>query len=250
MLVAQLGESANELVAKFGRSGYRYGFPDQYAYGPPVRPMHWDASRIYQGVIGRHYPDALTARYHSLYDPNMYMQPGVPAGFGDAGSPMTAQQAIAVMQGLLASAPAGYYGDFDVTYATNSATGSGMDVANQLWIIQGKTFEALRHAVAAAGGNTVLQTPSADLKKRIAAARAGGDPQIVDGTLGKAAKVRETIEYMIELLQSGEARPVAVTSVVATAAAPKLATPKQFAIAGATVGIAAVFAVGAVLLAR
>lgn len=251
MLVAQLGESANELVAKFGRSGYRYGFPDQYAYGPPVRPMYWDASRIYQGVIGRHYPDAQTMRYHTLYDQNMYMQPGVPAGFGDAGT-MTPQQAIAVLQGLLSLAPSGYYGDYDVVVDTETASGAGIDVQNLLWVIHGGTFEQLRYAIAAAGGSTALQTPNANLSQRITNARVI-TPSIVMGTLGKSAKVRETIEYMIELLQTGQAKPAAVTPApitVTAAATPKLATPKQFAIAGATVGIAAAFAIGAVLLAR
>lgn len=248
MLVAQLGESANELVAKFGRSSYRYGFPDQYAYGPPVRPMNWDASRIYQGVIGRHYPNAETMRYHSLYDPNMYMQPGVPAGFGAADVAMTPQQAIAVLQGVLSLAPAGYYGDYDVVVDGESGSGAGIDVMNLLWVIHGGTFDKLRQAVAAAGGNTTMQTPDANLTKRITNAR-GLTPSIVMGTLGKAAKIRETIEYMIELLQSGQAKPVPVTPVT-IATAPKFATPKQFAIAGATVGIAAAFVIGAVLLAR
>lgn len=242
----QLGESANELVAKFGRSGYRYGFPDQYAYGPPVRPMNWDASRIYQGVIGRHYPDAQTMRYHSLYDPNMYMQPGVPAGFGDAA--MSPQQAIAVLQGVLSLAPAGSYGDYDVVVDEETAGGAGIDVMNLLWVIHGGSFASLRQAVAAAGGNTAMQAPDASLTKRITNAR-NVTPSIVMGTLGKAGKIRETIEYMIELLQTGQAKPVPVTPVV-FAAAPKLATPKQFAIAGATVGIAAAFVIGAVLLAR
>jgi hypothetical protein len=63
-------------------AAYRYGFPDLYAYGPPVRPMHYDQSRQYQGVIGRRYSKAQTARYYALYDQNMYLQPGVPAGLG------------------------------------------------------------------------------------------------------------------------------------------------------------------------
>lgn len=249
MLVAQLGESANELVQKFGNThGYRYGFPDFYAYGPPVRPMHFDASRIYQGVIGRHYPDAQTYRYHSLYDPNMYRQPGVPAGFGDAGA-MSAQQAIAVLQGLLSLAPSGYYGDYDVVVDGETASGAGIDVQNLLWVIHGGTFDQLRYAIAAAGGNTVLQAPDANLAKRIANARQI-TPSIAMGTLGKAAKVRETVEYMIELLQTGQAKPVAVTPPVVAAAAPKVASPKQYAIAGATVGAVALGVLGLVLLTR
>lgn len=82
MLAVQLGESANELVAKWGRGPYRYGYPDFYAAEFPVRPMMYDQSRIYSGVIGRHYPDAKTGRYHYMYDPNLYMQPGVPVGPG------------------------------------------------------------------------------------------------------------------------------------------------------------------------
>lgn len=76
MLAVQLGESANEAVAAWGKRGYRYGFPDFYAAQFPVRPMYYDQSRIYSGVIGRHYPDAKTARYHHMFDPNMYQQPG------------------------------------------------------------------------------------------------------------------------------------------------------------------------------
>lgn len=246
MLVAQLGESANELVAKFGRSGYRYGFPDFYAAEFPVRPMNYDASRIYQGVIGRHYPNAETSRYHYLYDQNMYMQPGVPAGFGDAGT-MTAQQAIAVLQGLLSLVPAGAYGDYDVVVDGESASGAGTDVMNLLWIIHGGTFDRLRYAVAAAGGNTVMMTPNANLTKRITNAREV-TPSIVMGTLGKLGKLRETIEYMIEMLQTGVAKPVPVTPVV-IAAAP-MATPRQYAIAGATVGAVALGVLGLVLLTR
>jgi len=242
----QLGESANELVAKFGRSGYRYGFPDQYAYGPPVRPMNYDASRIYQGVIGRHYPDAQTMRYHSLYDPNMYQQPGVPAGFGDAA--LSAQEAIRILQGLLSLAPSGHYGDYDVVVDSETAGGAGIDVQNLLWVIHGGTFAQVRQAIAAAGGSTAMQAPNASLTKRITNARSL-TPSIVMGTLGKAAKVRETVEYMIELLQSGEARPVPVTPVT-VAAAPQFATPKQFAIAGATVGVALLGVLGVVLLTR
>lgn len=244
----QLGESANELVAKFGRSGYRYGFPDQYAYGPPVRPMNYDASRIYQGVIGRHYPNAETMRYHSLYDPNMYQQPGVPAGFGDAGT-MSPKTAIAVLQGLLSLAPAGHYGDYDVVVDGETSSGAGIDVQNLLWVIHGGTFSALRQAIAAAGGSTAMQTPDANLTKRITNAR-GLTPSIVMGTLGKAGKIRETVEYLIELLQSGQARPVAVTPITATVAAPQYATRKQYAIAGATVGAVLLGVVGVVLLTR
>src|SRR5437868_6990268 len=114
MLIAshhQLGESANELVAKFSRSEYRYGFPDQYAAEFPVRPMYNDQSRIYSGVIGRRYPGAETERYHYLYDPNMYQQPG----FGEA-TVMSAQQAITVLEGLLTAAPADAFPDFDVVF--------------------------------------------------------------------------------------------------------------------------------------
>lgn len=246
MLIAQLGESANTLVQKFGNThGYRYGFPDQYAYGPPVRPMHYDQSRIYQGVIGRHYPNAQTSRYNYLYDPNTYVQPDLPAGFGDAGG-LSPQQAIAVIRGLLSLAPAGTYNDYDVVIDGETASGAGIDVQNLLWIIHGGTFEKLRYAIAAAGGNTSMQTPNANLTKRINNARTL-TPSIVMGTLGKVGKVRETLEYMIELLQSGEARPTAVTPVPIVAA---YATPKQFAIAGATVGLVALGVLGAVLLTR
>jgi hypothetical protein len=79
-VVQQLGESANTLVAR--HKGYRYGFPDFYAAEFPFAPMNYDQSRIYQGAIGRQYPDARTERYHYLYDPNMYLQPGVPTGAG------------------------------------------------------------------------------------------------------------------------------------------------------------------------
>lgn len=81
VFVAQLGESANTLVQNW-TGGYRYGFPDFYAAEFPVRPMAWDRSRIYSGVIGRQYEGSKN-RYNYLFDPNMYMQPGVPDGFGD-----------------------------------------------------------------------------------------------------------------------------------------------------------------------
>lgn len=89
MLAVQLGESANDLVAIWGKQGYRYGFPDFYAAEFPVRPMYYDQSRIYSGVIGRHYPNAKTGRYHYQYDPNMYLQPGAPTGLGDGGTSST-----------------------------------------------------------------------------------------------------------------------------------------------------------------
>jgi hypothetical protein len=249
MLVAQFGQSANELVAAFGNKAYRYGFPDQYAYGPPVRAMHYDASRIYQGVIGRRYPDAQTMRYHSLYDPNMYQQPGVPAGFGSAAVAVSPQEAIAVLNGLLSLVPAGAYSDYDVVFDTGTAGGAGVDIDNKLWIIHGGTFDQVRYAVAAAGGNTVTMTPDANLAQRITNAREL-TPEIVMGTLGKLGKVRDTISYMIELLQSGQAQPVAVTPITIATSAGQLATPKQLAIAGATVGVVALGVIGAVLLLR
>lgn len=78
MFVAQLGESANTLVNNW-QGGYRYGFPSFYAAGFPVRPMRYDQSRIYSGVIGRQYEDS-TNRYNYMFDPNMYEQPGIPSG--------------------------------------------------------------------------------------------------------------------------------------------------------------------------
>lgn len=100
MLAVQLGESANELTAKWGKSGYRYGFPDFYAAQFPVRPMYNDTSRIYSGVIGRHYPGAQTGRYHYMFDPNVYQQPGnydpnpfPTRGFGQT-DPATTQAAV------------------------------------------------------------------------------------------------------------------------------------------------------------
>lgn len=102
MFAAQpFGESANELVAKWGRSGYRYGFPDFYAAEFPVAPMHYDQSRIYSGVIGRHYPNAQTARYHYMYDQNMYLQPGVPPGDRTLGEMSTATSRKLVIGGVL-----------------------------------------------------------------------------------------------------------------------------------------------------
>lgn len=116
MFAAQpFGESANELVAQWGKHGYRYGFPDFYAYGPPVRPMYYDQSRVYQGVIGRHYPDAKTGRYHYLYDPNMYQQPGTPTGLGngDASTPSPGAR-LAIATGI--ALVAGVAGAFAVSY--------------------------------------------------------------------------------------------------------------------------------------
>ena len=243
MLIAnhsQLGESANELVKKWGTSGYRYGFPDFYAYGPPVRPMMYDQSRVYQGVIGRHYPDAETRRYHYLYDPNMYRQPG----FGD---PSSTGQAIAILENLLSLAPANEFLNYDVVWATDTATGAGTDTVNRLWIIHGHTFEQVRQATAAAGGTVNATKPDADLAKRIARARTG-DPAIVDATLGKVDDVRAAIENMIQVLRSGGAVPVAVNPVIITKA--KWPVTTKVAIAGATVGVIALGALTAVLLVR
>jgi hypothetical protein len=240
MLIAnhsQLGESANELVKKWGTSGYRYGFPDYYAYGPPVRPMMYDQSRVYQGVIGRHYPEAETARYHYLYDPNMYQQPG----FGD---PSSTGQAIAILENLLSLAPAGSFLDFDVVWAVNAATGAGVDVANKLWVIQGHTFEQVRQATAAAGGTINATTATGDLAKRIARARAGADPAIVDATLGKVDDVRAAVENMIQVLRSGNAMPVAINPVIITKA--KWPVGAKVAVAGA--GVLALGALTTVLL--
>jgi len=72
-------ESANDLARKWV-GGYRNGFPDFYAAEFPVAPMYYDQSRIYSGVIGRHYPRAQTGRYHYMFDQNVYLQPGVPTG--------------------------------------------------------------------------------------------------------------------------------------------------------------------------
>ena len=74
MVIAQFGESANTLVKQW-KGGYRNGFPTFRAAEPPVRPMHYDQSQIYSGVIGRQYMDSAN-RYNWLYDPNMYLQPG------------------------------------------------------------------------------------------------------------------------------------------------------------------------------
>ena len=105
MLVAQqLGESANDLVKKWGTRGYRYGFPDFYAAEFPVRPMDYDQSRIYSGVIGRQYPDAQTGRYHYMFDPNVYQQPGVPSGLGDTASLPSVDINLSTDEGARASA--------------------------------------------------------------------------------------------------------------------------------------------------
>jgi hypothetical protein len=106
VVIAEFGESANTLIQKW-HGGYRYGFPDFVATGVPVRPMNYDQSRIYQGVVGRHYPDAETARYHYMFDQNMYLQPGI-SGAADG---MTTQTKIAIGVGVLAlgAAALAYY---------------------------------------------------------------------------------------------------------------------------------------------
>jgi hypothetical protein len=91
VIIAQFGESANTLVKQW-KGGYRYGFPTFRAAEPPVRPMRYDQSQIYSGVIGHQYKDS-TNRYMYAYDPNMYLQPG----FGAAdGSGMTTQTKVAI----------------------------------------------------------------------------------------------------------------------------------------------------------
>jgi hypothetical protein len=93
VLVAQFGESANTLVRQW-TGGYRYGFPSFRAAEPPVRPMHYDQSQIYSGVIGRQYKDS-TNRYNYLYDPNMYLQPGF-SGFGVTADGMSTQTKVMI----------------------------------------------------------------------------------------------------------------------------------------------------------
>lgn len=228
-MAVQLGESANELVQKWRRSSYRYGFPDQYAAEFPVRPMRWDVSRVYAGVIGRRYPGAETARYYYMFDPNMYLQPGFGAAAG-----MSVQEAIRTLENFLALLPADAYGDFDVVFDRSAASGAGVDVDNRLWIIHGGTVGPLQRAVAAAGGIFKTQSPDADLAKRIASARQL-EPTIVDATLGKVSDVRYAVENMIVALR---ARPPELAP--PTAAARKLPTAK-IAIAGT-----ALLAIGAV----
>jgi hypothetical protein len=100
MFVAQqLGQSANELVAKWGKGPYRYGFPDYIAVEFPVRPMNYDRSRFYSGVVGRHYPEALTERYYYLYDPNLYLQPGI-SGAADSGQSKAVVVGAAALVGV------------------------------------------------------------------------------------------------------------------------------------------------------
>lgn len=250
MLVAQLGESANTLVAQWQKQhrGYRYGFPDFYAAEFPVRPMNYDQSRIYAGVIGRHYPNAETRRYHSLYDPNMYLQPGAPAGFGNVED----DNAIAVFEGFLSLTPANTFGNFDVVFDTLTATGVGIDTDRQLAIIHGGTLQALQVAVAQAGGRIVTQTPDAGLAARIKSARTL-EPTIRDSTLGKLSDVRAAVDNMIAVLKAGTNRPVAVTNVLpptaAAAALPAFSKTTKIAIAGAT-AVVAIGALSAFLLSR
>jgi hypothetical protein len=261
MLIAnhsQLGESANELVKKFGNSAYRYGAPDFYAAEFPVRPMHYDRSRIYSGVIGRHYPNAQTSRYHTLYDPNMYMQPG----FGAAGG-MTVQDAIRVFEQFLKLTSTWH--SFDVVYDTKPITGVDLNFINGLWIVHGGTVAQLKEATAVAGGVVGTQTLSADLAKRIERAQKS-DPTIVKDTFGKLDDVHNAIENMIAALKTGETRPVPVgpvgpTPIVVTQAAspatrvaaslnPTTWSRRTKIVAGATVGMLLAGGLAAVLLTR
>jgi hypothetical protein len=162
---------------------------------------------------------------------------------------MTPQSAIHVLEGLLSLAPAGAFLDYDVVFDTESAGGAGIDALNRLWVIHGGTFEQVRQAVAAAGGVVGTQLPTSDLTKRIIAAREV-TPSIANVTLGKVDHVLDGVANMIDVLKSGQARPIAVTPITAVAATPRLATPKQFAIAGATVGVVLLGVIGAVLLTR
>ena len=92
-------ESANDLVNNW-KSSYRYGFPDFLAYGPPVRPMDFDFSKVYSGVVGRHYPDAQTGRYHYMYDPNLAVEP-MRYGLGQTAGSDTATKIGGVVLGLV-----------------------------------------------------------------------------------------------------------------------------------------------------
>lgn len=246
MLVAQqFGESANELIKKWGRGPYRYGFPDQYAAEFPVRPMNYDQSRIYAGVIGRHYPNAETIRYHYMFDQNMYLQPGFSEATG-----MHPQDAIKTLEGFLSLAPGDAFRDFDVVFDTSKAGGAGIDATNRLWIIHGGTLGSLQLAVAAAGGTITTSRPNADLAKRIANARQGAfQESIADATFGKVDDVRNAIENMITALKSGQVTPVAPSPLVVSTAGPRLSRNAKLAIAGGT-AVLAVGALTAVLLAR
>lgn len=249
MLFAQFGESANELVKKWGNSGYRYGFPDQYAAEFPVRPMNYDQSRIYSGIIGRHYPDAETERYHYSYDPNMYLQPG----FGAAGG-MSTQEAINTLEWFLSVLPSpSSFANYDVVFDTDTSRGTGIDALNKLFVIHGGSLGDLQLAIAAAGGVIAAQTPDSDLAKRIARSRSL-DPTIRDSTFGKLDDVRHAVENMIAVLKSGAAQPIAptpITIMTASAAAPgfKLTRNAKIAIAGGT-ALLAVGTLTAVLLTR
>jgi len=172
----------------------------------------------------------------------MYLQPG----FGAAG--MSSNEAIAVLQKLLDSAPANAFKDFDVVFDTSQATGSGIDPDNRLWIIHGKTFEAVRQATAAAGGTVAVQTLTTELARRIARARqVAFQDTIANGTLGKVDDVRAAIENMITVLKSGDAIPVAVAAINIVQPST-LSRNAKIAIAGGTV--LALGGLAAFLLAR
>jgi hypothetical protein len=234
VIIAQFGESANTLVKQW-KGGYRNGFPTFRAAEPPVRPMRYDQSQIYSGVIGRQYKDS-TNRYMYQYDPNMYLQPG----FGDfAGA--AEQAAIAVFEDL-ANRLKPFPDNFDVVFDTSDTTGNASSVANGLMIIHGATLRALQNATATAGRVFATQTPSADLAKRIAAQRAI-DP-LVNATLGTVSAVRANVDSMIKALKAGTTTPLIPTpQPVPAVGATGLSRNTKIAIG---VGIAAAFALGTV----
>jgi hypothetical protein len=233
------GESANELVTKWGKGPYRYGFPDFYAAEFPVHAARYDQSRIYSGVIGKHYPDAETSRYHYMYDPNMYMQPG----FGAAG--MSAEDAIAVFERFLGMVTT--FHSFDVVFDVGTSTGAYSDFNNRLWVVHGGTMALLQQATAAAGGTVAAQVPNSDVTARINNARMM-DPTIAIATLGTLDDVKAAIENMITALKSGDVTPVAPRPIAISK--PPMSRKTKIVIAAATGSAVVLGLVTAVLLKR
>jgi hypothetical protein len=240
VIIAQFGESANTLVKQW-KGGYRNGFPTFRAAEPPVRPMHYDQSQIYSGVIGRQYEDS-TNRYMYAYDPNMYLQPG----FSGLSAQSPEQAAIAVLEGFLAFAPTGF-DTFDVVFDTGSAGGVGISVTNRLMIIHGATLRAIQGATATAGGVFVTSKPDADLTKRIAAER-DIEATIVDATIGKVDDVRNATANIIEALKSGKTKPLIPTPQPAVGSSSFTLSRNAKIAIGGVAGVLAVAGIAALVL--
>jgi hypothetical protein len=169
------------------------------------------------------------------------------SAFSGFGPTAPEQAAIAALEEFLAAAPTGY-DNFDVVFDTGSATGVGVRVDSNLFIIHGATLRAVQGATATAGGVFETSKPAAQLAARIAAARRTGDPQIVDATLGKVDDVRNATANIIEALKSGETKSLIPTPQPAVGSSSFTLSRNVKIAIGGVAGVLAVAGIAALML--